>query len=96
MNATHPPADQVAKATASAEMDPRYGRWIWSVSFLRYYEGPLNAGGTFVDIDFFTGEVLASGDWISEPAPIPAARLRRFARDSPDYLPPAPASWSAK
>ena len=65
VNATHPPADQVAKATASAEMDPRYGRWIWSVSFLRYYEGPLNAGGTFVDIDFFTGEVLASGDWIS-------------------------------
>jgi hypothetical protein len=64
-NATHPPADQVAKATAGAEMDSRYGRWIWSVSFLRYYEGPLNAGGTFVDIDFFTGEVLASGDWIS-------------------------------
>jgi hypothetical protein len=65
VNATHPPADQVTKATAGAEMDSRYGRWIWSVSFLRYYEGPLNAGGTFVDIDFFTGEVLASGDWIS-------------------------------
>jgi hypothetical protein len=65
VNALHPPADQVAKATAGAEMDLRYGRWIWSVSFLRYYEGPLNAGGTFVDIDFFTGEVLASGDWIS-------------------------------
>ena len=46
-------------------MDSRYGRWIWSVSFLRSYSGPLAAEGTFVDIDFYTGEVLASGDWIS-------------------------------
>jgi hypothetical protein len=65
VNATHPPADQAAKASAGVEMDSRYGRWIWFVSFTRYYSGPLNAAGTWVDVDYFTGEVLASGDWIS-------------------------------
>lgn len=65
VNAIHPPADQAAKATAGVEMDPRYGRWIWSVSFLQYYGGPLNASGTFVYIDFYTGQVLSSGNWIS-------------------------------
>ena len=65
VNATHPPADQAAKAWAAADMDSRYGRWIWSVSFTRYNSGPLDAAGTWVDIDYYTGEVLASGDWIS-------------------------------
>jgi Peptidase propeptide and YPEB domain len=65
VNAVHPPADQAAKATAGVEMDSRYGRWIWSVSFLEYYGGPLMANGTFVYIDFYTGEVLASGNWVS-------------------------------
>jgi hypothetical protein len=64
-NAVHPTADQLAKATAGVELDSRYGRWIWSVSFLENYSGPLAANGTFVYIDFFTGEVLASGEWIS-------------------------------
>jgi hypothetical protein len=64
-NAVHAPADQVAKASANVEMDVRYGRWIWSVSFVRSYSGPLAAAGTSVDIDFYTGEVLGSGDWIS-------------------------------
>ena len=61
----HPTPDELAKVSASAYLDSQYGRWIWGVSFLDYYGGPLNAQGTFVDIDFFTGEVLASGNWIS-------------------------------
>ena len=65
VNATHPPADQAAKASAGLDMDSSYGRWVWHVSFERYYGGPLDADGTFVDIDYFTGEVLASGSWIS-------------------------------
>lgn len=64
-NAVHPTADEIAKASASAYLDSRYGRWIWSVSFLENYSGPLAANGTSVDIDFYTGEVLASGEWIS-------------------------------
>ena len=64
-NAVHPTADEIAKVSASAYLDSRYGRWIWSVSFLEYYGGPLDAQGIGVDIDFYTGEVLASGDWIS-------------------------------
>ena len=64
-NAVHAPADQVASASAGAELDITYGRWVWHVSFLEYNGGPLNAQGTFVVVDFFTGEVLASGDWIS-------------------------------
>jgi hypothetical protein len=44
---------------------PRHLRWVWHVSFTQYYGGPLNAQGTFVVVDFFTGEVLASGNWIS-------------------------------
>jgi len=64
-NAVHAPADQVASAGAGAELDSMYGRWVWHVSFTQYYGGPLNAQGTFVVVDFFTGEVLASGNWIS-------------------------------
>jgi hypothetical protein len=64
-NAAHPTPDELAKVSASAYLDSRYGRWIWSVSFLDYYGGPLNAQGKSVDIDFYTGEVLASGEWIS-------------------------------
>jgi hypothetical protein len=69
-NAVHPTADQLAKSSASAHLDNRYGRWIWSVSFNRDSGGSMapsrtGGSGTFVDIDFFTGEVLASGDWIS-------------------------------
>jgi hypothetical protein len=69
-NAVHPTADELAKASAGVELDSRYGRWIWSVSFTQDSGGsmaPSSTGGsgTFVDIDFFTGEVLASGDWIS-------------------------------
>jgi hypothetical protein len=69
-NAAHPTADEIAKASASAYLDSRYGRWIWSVSFNRGSGGsmaPSSTGGsgTFVDIDFFSGEVLASGEWIS-------------------------------
>jgi hypothetical protein len=68
--AVHPTAGQATTARASVQMDPRYGRWIWSVSFTRDSGGsmgPASTGdsGTFVDIDFYTGEVLASGDWIS-------------------------------
>jgi hypothetical protein len=69
-NAVHPTADEIAKASASAYLDSGYGRWIWSVSFERDSGGsmaPSSTGGsgTFVDIDFFSGEVLASGEWIS-------------------------------
>ena len=64
-DAVHPTADEIARVSASAYLDSRYGRWIWSVSFLEYYGGPLDAQGIGVDIDFFTGEVLASGEWIS-------------------------------
>ena len=64
-DAAHPTADEIARVSASAYLDSRYGRWIWSVSFLENYGGPLNAQGIGVDIDFFTGEVLASGEWIS-------------------------------
>jgi hypothetical protein len=61
----HPTPDELASVSASAYLDSQYGRWIWGVSFLDYYGGPLNAQGMFVYIDFFTGQVLASGDWIS-------------------------------
>jgi hypothetical protein len=64
VNAIHPPADQVATARASAGMDPRFG-WVWTVSFSAEAPSPTGGSGTFVDIDFYTGEVLASGDWIS-------------------------------
>jgi hypothetical protein len=69
-NAVHPTADELAKATAGVELDSRYGRWIWTVSFNRDSGGsmaPSSTGGsgTFVDIDFYTGAVLASGEWIS-------------------------------
>jgi hypothetical protein len=37
----------------------------WHVGFTEWYGGPLAANGTYVEIDFFTGEVLASGPWIS-------------------------------
>lgn len=65
VHAIHPPADEVAGATAGVDVNGRYGRPIWHVSFLRYYGGPLAADGTFVDIDFYKGEVLSSGNWIS-------------------------------
>ena len=61
----HPTPDELAKVSASAYLGSQYGRWIWGVSFLDYYGGPLNAQGKFVDLDFYTGEVLASGQWIS-------------------------------
>ena len=69
-NAVHPTADELAKATAGVELDSRYGRWIWTVSFNRDSGGsmaPSSTGGsgTFVDIDFYTGAVLASGEWVS-------------------------------
>lgn len=64
VNAIHPPADQVATARASVVKHPRYG-WVWSVSFSRDAPSPTGGSGTFVDINFYTGEVLASGDWIS-------------------------------
>jgi len=64
-NAVHPTADELAHASAGVELDQLSGRWIWSVSFLENYSGPLAANGTFVYIDFFTGDVLASGEWVS-------------------------------
>jgi hypothetical protein len=63
--AVEPPAAQVASASLNADAGPPYGRWVWHVSFLQSYEGPLAAQGTFVDIDFFTGAVIGSGQWIS-------------------------------
>ena len=65
MNAIHPPVDQVATARAGVNKDPRYGRWIWTVSFSTEAPSPTGGSGTFVDIDFYTGEVLSSGFWIS-------------------------------
>lgn len=64
-NAVHPPVDQVGAASAAVEMNPRYGRWIWEVSFLLSFGGPTGSEGSFADIDFFTGQVLGSGQWIS-------------------------------
>ena len=63
--AAHPTAAELATVTASAERDNRYGRWIWSVSFVISYDGPVAMSGIVVDIDFLTGEVLATGNWIS-------------------------------
>ena len=57
--------DQVARVSVSAYLDSRYGRWIWRVSFVDQYGGNLGSSGRFVDIDFFTGEVLGSGFVIS-------------------------------
>ena len=65
VNAIHPPVDQVATARAGVNKDPRYGRWIWTVSFSTEAPSPTGGSGTFVDIDLYTGEVLASGSWIS-------------------------------
>ena len=65
VNSIHPPVDQVATARAGVNKDPRYGLWIWTVSFSAEAPSPTGGSGTFVDIDFYTGEVLASGSWIS-------------------------------
>ncbi|HEX7611204.1 MAG TPA: PepSY domain-containing protein, partial [Candidatus Limnocylindrales bacterium] len=64
VNTIHPPAEQAATASASVEMHPRFG-WVWHVSFSRDAPSPTGGSGTFVDIDFYTGEVLSSGNWIS-------------------------------
>ena len=69
VNAVHPPAEQVATARAGVEMNPRFG-WVWSVSFSPDFASsmapsPTGGSGTSVYIDFYTGEILASGNWIS-------------------------------
>jgi hypothetical protein len=64
VNAIHPSAEQIATASASVETHPRFG-WVWHVSFSRDAPSPTGGSGTFVDIDFYTGEVLSSGNWIS-------------------------------
>jgi len=65
VNAIHPPADQVASARADVEMDPRFGGWVWNVFFDHDPPSPTGGSGTVVTINFYTGEVLASGDWMS-------------------------------
>ena len=64
-NAVHPTADQSAYSSAGAYLDSRYGRWVWSVSFSSDAPSPTGGSGMSVTIDYFTGEVLASGYWIS-------------------------------
>ena len=64
-NAVHPTADQAAYSSAGAYEDPRYGRWVWSVSFSSEAPSPTGGSGIRVSIDYFTGEVLDSGYWIS-------------------------------
>jgi hypothetical protein len=69
VNAIHPPQEQAATARAGVEMNPRFG-WVWSVSFSPDFassmaSSPTGGSGAFVYIAFYTGAVLASGDWIS-------------------------------
>ncbi len=65
VNAVHPPAEQAATARAGVEMDPRFGGWVWNVFFDHDPPSPTGGSGTVVTINFYTGEVLASGDWMS-------------------------------
>lgn len=64
-NVIHPTPEVAATVRAGASLDPVFGRWVWDVSFTESYEGPLAAQGRSVVIDFYTGEVLSSGMWIS-------------------------------
>lgn len=50
---------------ATAEFDDRLQRWIWSVNFVFGEASPTGGQGTVVSVDFFSGEVLGSQDWIS-------------------------------
>ncbi len=66
--AAHVPADEAATAGAGVGRGygpDAFGRWVWSVSFTEYDGGPLNAQGISVDVDYYTGEVLSVGRWIS-------------------------------
>lgn len=49
---------------ATVVFDDRYQRWIWMVDFVRG-ASPTGDQGTVVYIDYFSGEVLGSGNWIS-------------------------------
>ena len=64
-NAVHVAPDVAAAPYAGASLDPRYGRWVWGVSFTIDYQGPLAADGVQVTLDYFTGEILDSSRWIS-------------------------------
>lgn len=62
------PAAEAATATAGLTRGyglVAFGRWVWEVSFTEYNGGPLNAQGISVDVDYYTGEVLSVGRWIS-------------------------------
>jgi hypothetical protein len=62
---TDAPADKVSSARATVVFDEDLRRWVWHVGFTWYYGGPLNAQGTSLDIDLFSGEILTMADWIS-------------------------------
>jgi hypothetical protein len=58
--AAHPSATVAATALASPSFDSGYSRWTWVVS---YRTDPYQ--GISVTIDYYTGEVLQVGTWIT-------------------------------
>ena len=63
--AAHPDATEVASASPGVEAPGGGTRWVWNVRYSSYSGGVLNAQGRTVEIDYFTGEVLLIGYWIS-------------------------------
>jgi hypothetical protein len=62
--ALHASGDQVATASARPDVGSP-DRWIWEVSFRDKSCGTECSSGDVVDIDYFTGEIIRTGFWIS-------------------------------
>lgn len=63
-DASHPRSGK-STVSATVRFDDRLQRWIWSVNFVFGEASPTGGQGTYVSVDFFSGEVLGSQDWIS-------------------------------